>query len=49
MGVNIMQLKLKNDIRIIVVPLNTKLTYISTNYLLGRFQERRKEAGLTHY
>jgi predicted Zn-dependent peptidase len=49
MGVNIIQFKLKNGIRIIIVPLNTKLTYISANYLLGRFQEKNKEAGLTHY
>jgi predicted Zn-dependent peptidase len=49
MGVNIRQLKLKNGIRIIIVPLNTKLTYISTNYLLGRFNEKSHEAGLTHY
>ena len=43
------QLKLSNGIRIIIVPLNTKLTYISTHYLLGRNQERSHEAGLTHY
>lgn len=43
------QLKLKNGIRIILVPLRTKLTYISANYLLGRYQEKRNEAGLTHY
>jgi predicted Zn-dependent peptidase len=49
MGVNIIQFKLKNCIRIIIVPLNTKLTYISTNYLLGRFKEKSHEAGLTHY
>ena len=42
-------LKLSNGIRIIIVPLHTKLTYISTNYLLGRNQEKRHEAGLTHY
>lgn len=49
MAANIRQLKLKNGIRIIIVPLNTKLTYISTNYLLGRFKEKSHEAGLTHY
>jgi predicted Zn-dependent peptidase len=49
MAANIKQLKLKNGIRIIIVPLNTKLTYISTNYLLGRFKEKSNEAGLTHY
>ena len=43
------QLKLSNGIRIIIVPLNTKLTYISIHYLLGRNQERSHEAGLTHY
>jgi predicted Zn-dependent peptidase len=49
MAANIKQLKLKNGIRIIIVPLNTKLTYISANYLLGRFKEKSTEAGLTHY
>ena len=49
MAANIRQQKLKNGIRIIIVPLNTKLTYISTNYLLGRFKEKSHEAGLTHY
>ena len=49
MDVNIKQLQLKNGIRVIIVPLKTKLTYISTNYLLGRYQEKKHEAGLTHY
>ena len=49
MGVNIKRLRLKNGIRVIVVPLKTKLTYISANYLLGRYQEKKHEAGLTHY
>jgi predicted Zn-dependent peptidase len=48
-GENIHQLKLKNGIRVIIVPLKTQLTYISVNYLLGRNKERSNEAGLTHY
>jgi hypothetical protein len=38
MDINIKRLKLKNGIRVIIVPLKTKLTYISTNFLLGRYQ-----------
>lgn len=49
MGVNIKQLQLKNGIRVIIVPLKTKLTYISTNYLFGQYQEKKNEMGLTHY
>jgi predicted Zn-dependent peptidase len=43
------QFKLKNGIRVIIVPLHTQLTYISVNYLFGRYKEKRHEAGLTHY
>ena len=46
---SVLLLTLTNSIRIIIVPLDTSLTYISTNYLLGRFKERSHEAGLTHY
>jgi len=49
MDINIKRLKLKNGIRVIIVPLKTKLTYISTNFLLGRYQEKEDEMGLTHY
>jgi predicted Zn-dependent peptidase len=49
MGVNIKRLRLKNGIRVVIVPLKTKLTYISTNYLFGRYQEKKHEMGLTHY
>ena len=49
MDINIKRLKLKNGIRVIIVPLKTKLTYISTNFLLGRNQEKKDEVGLTHY
>ena len=49
MSVNIKRLKLKNGIRVVIVPLKTKLTYISTNYLLGQYQEKKNEMGLTHY
>ena len=46
---NVRQIKLDNGIRVIIVPLNTKLTYISVNYLLGRYKEKSNEAGLTHF
>lgn len=49
MDINIKKLKLKNGIRVIIVPLKTKLTYISTNFLLGRYREKNDEMGLTHY
>jgi len=48
-GTNMLQLKLKNGIRVIIVPLKTQLTYLSVNYLLGRYKEKSNEAGLTHY
>jgi len=43
------QFKLKNGIRVVIVPLHTQLTYISVNYLFGRYKEKSHEAGLTHY
>jgi predicted Zn-dependent peptidase len=43
------QFKLKNGIRVVIVPLHTQLTYISVNYLFGRYNEKSHEAGLTHY
>jgi predicted Zn-dependent peptidase len=49
MDINIKRLKLKNGIRVIIVPLKTKLTYISTNFLLGCYQEKKDDMGLTHY
>ena len=49
MDINIKRYKLKNGIRVIIVPLKTKLTYISANYLLGNYQEKKCEVGLTHY
>lgn len=49
MDINIKKVKLNNGIRIIIVPLKTKLAYISANYLLGNYQEKKCEAGLTHY
>ena len=49
MDINIKQFKLNNGIRVIIVPLKTKLTYISANYLLGKYQEKKCEAGITHY
>jgi predicted Zn-dependent peptidase len=49
MGVNIKRLKLKNGIRVIIVPLKTNLTHISTNFLLGHRQEKKSDSGITHY
>ena len=41
MDINVKRLKLNNGIRVIIVPLKTKLTYISANYLLGNYQEKK--------
>jgi len=49
MDINIKRIKLNNGIRVIIVPLKTKLTYISANFLLGQYQEKKCEAGITHY
>ena len=51
MGVDakIKRFKLKNGIRVIIVPLKTNLTHISTNFLLGERQEKKVESGITHY
>jgi len=49
MDINIERLNLNNGIRVIIVPLKTKLAYISANYLLGNYQEKKCEAGITHY
>lgn len=49
MGVTIKRLQLKNGIKVIIVPLKTNLTYISTNFLLGQMQEKKTESGITHY
>lgn len=42
-------IKLKNGIRILVVPIKTKLTNISLSILLGEFHEKPHETELTHY
>ena len=49
MDLNIKRLRLNNGIRVIIVPLKTKLTYISANFLLGHYQEKENELGMTHY
>jgi predicted Zn-dependent peptidase len=49
MDINIKRIKLNNGIRVIIVPLKTKLTYISANFLLGQYQEKKCDAGITHY
>lgn len=40
---------LKNGIRVLIIPLNTKLTNVSVSILLGRNHEKYKERELTHY
>jgi predicted Zn-dependent peptidase len=42
-------LTLNNGIRVIIVPLKTNLTHISANFLLGHYQEKANELGMTHY
>ena len=49
MDLNIKRLTLNNGIRVIIVPLKTNLTYISANFLLGHYQEKEDELGMTHY
>jgi predicted Zn-dependent peptidase len=49
MDLNIKQLTLNNGIRVIIVPLKTNLTHISANFLLGHYQEKENELGMTHY
>jgi predicted Zn-dependent peptidase len=40
---------LKNGIKVIIVPLKTKMTYISMSILLGSYHEKKGEGNLTHY
>ena len=40
---------LDNDIKVIIIPLDTKLTHISANYLLGYNHETPDISELTHY
>ena len=40
---------LKNGIKVIIVPLKTKMTYISLSMLLGSYHEKKGEGNLTHY
>jgi predicted Zn-dependent peptidase len=40
---------LDNDIKVIIIPLDTKLTHISANYLLGFNHETPDISELTHY
>jgi predicted Zn-dependent peptidase len=40
---------LDNGIRVLIVPLNTKLTNVSVSILLGKNHEKYKERELTHY
>lgn len=41
--------KLKNGIRVIIIPMNTLLTSISVNMLLGQNHEKYNEMEITHY
>ena len=49
MDVNVVQYKLKNGIKVLIVPLKTKMTYISISILLGSYHEKKGEGNLTHY
>lgn len=42
-------IKLKNGIRVIIIPMNTLLTSVSVNMLLGSNHEKYNEMELTHY
>jgi predicted Zn-dependent peptidase len=41
--------KLKNGIKVIIVPLDTKLTSISLSIKLGHAHEKKNETGLSHF
>ena len=41
-------LKLKNGIKLLIIPLKTKLTKISVDILLGESHEKKNEVELTH-
>ena len=49
MDVNVVQYKLKNGMKVLIVPLKTKMTYISISMLLGSYHEKKYEGNLTHY
>jgi predicted Zn-dependent peptidase len=40
---------LKNGIKVLIVPLKTKLTFLSVSILLGSRHEKNGEGNLTHY
>lgn len=41
--------KLNNGVKVIIVPLDTKLTSVSLSIKLGIIHEKKNEMGLTHY
>lgn len=41
--------RLKNGIKVLIVPLKTKLTFLSVSMLLGSRHEKNGEGNLTHY
>jgi len=49
MNSKIKKIRLKNGIKVIIVPLKTKMTYISMSILLGSYHEKKGEGNLTHY
>lgn len=49
MDANLVKYKLKNGIKVLIVPLKTNLTYISISILLGSYHEKKSEGNLTHY
>lgn len=40
---------LENGIRVVIIPLKTKMTYVSMSMLLGSYHEKKGEGNLTHY
>jgi len=49
MDIKIKKYVLKNGIKVMIIPLDTKLTHISANFLLGFNHESKEISELTHY
>jgi predicted Zn-dependent peptidase len=49
MDVNVKKFVLNNGVKVIIIPLKTKLTYISASFLLGYNHENYKQREISHY
>jgi predicted Zn-dependent peptidase len=49
MDINVKKFVLNNGVKVIVVPIKTKLTYISASFLLGYNHENYKQREISHY